>query len=545
MANYITCKDTRSFAYSETTNKGYYELLSVSEDGITCTVKCVYHENKELVGKEYQLLNERITEDFEAVDEVKVYAALEQVMLNETGWKVRGTTVHPHSNMVHNNVDNDANTNTNIWNASIYKDTRQFFYIPKEDAVEFPRGEFFYYNGAKSAVEDCVRMVKYMFDRNYFKPSEAILVVEDSMFDEAITAMTEAFGSASIDLPAELKMQLRSKEYKAVVFHKDNVFIYVTNVRCDHIVFASMIYTAELMGQPLPEAAKAALLARNQEAYNAAIYANIEAVVAGIEARAKEKMFADFSSKFGELTLQPLKNSVHSYERDYEDRLQQLQNTLNKLKEARERLFYAEHGVSTGSDEFVAFINDIKDNLVSIKIYDGNIHFCVRTFLTYWDEELWEIFRKSDYGFSRLKTWQKCLMDDIFTSRSVKLMFEQKFYFNFRHNAACRLTDYDNTIGEGTRGIPNPHIDQYDCWGTHKSHINKYITEFDCTQAYSQAVACISGLTLSDSTVVNTFLNWLSKDWAQKRPCLYVVETGEYITMKEYQNRNKDRKWEE
>lgn len=545
MANYITCKDTRSFAYSETTNKGYYELVSVSEDGITCTVKCVYHENKEYINKEYELLNERITEDFEAVDEVKVFTALEATLIAETDWRVTATTEHKYSDIVHRNVSDYTNTNTNIWNRNCYREIRHWLYIPNDESTEFPRKMLYHYNGVKNSVEECLSTINHIKNRitdGY--DVESFFVVNDDIFNTALSSIKDAIGVEPVDLPDELKMHLRSQEYKAVVFQKDNMFIYITNVRCDHILFASMIYTAEHMGRPLPEAAKAALLARDREAYNAAIYVNIEEAVAGIEKRAKEKMFADFSSKFGEMSLKPMKNRVYNLERKYDNELQVLQDVLLELQNAREKLFYAEHGVTSDNGEFVEFINSVKDNLVSIKIEDDFMYFCVRTFLTFWDEELWEIFRKSDHGFSRLANWQKCLLDDIFTSRTIKLLFEQKFYFDLRRNYVGRSTDYDSVIGEGTRGMHNPHIDQYDCWGTHKPHINKYISEFDCMQAYSQAVACISGLTLSDSTVVNVFLNWLSKKEIQQLPCLYVAETGEYITMAQYKEANKDRKWE-
>ena len=448
MANYITCKDTRSFAYSETTNKGYYEIISVSEDGINCTVKCVYHEDKRLIGKEYELINERVTEDFEAADEIKVFEAIERAIIGETDWRVWATTTYPYADTVGSNLSSWLSKNTNVWNANSYKDIRKLFYIPNNESTEFPCPNMYYYNGSRDSVASFESIVSAMVGKGRdYTIVESVIVMEDNIFDEALSSAKVITGVDPISLPDDLKMHLRSQEYKAVVFHKDNVFIYVTNVRCDHIVFSSMVYTAEQMGRPLSEEAKAALLARDQEAYNAAIFANIEEAVAGIEKRAKEKMFVDFSSKFGEMALKPMKDSLHNLERKYEDKLTALNDVLNQLQTAREKLFYAEHGISSVGDEFIAFINDIKDNIVSIKI-DGNLlFFCVRTFLTYWDDELWEVYRKSDSRFTRLKDWQKCMLDDMFTNHSVKLLFEQRFYFDLHYNEVGRDCNYGRKYG--------------------------------------------------------------------------------------------------
>ena len=546
MANYITCKDTRAFAYADTNNKGYYELVAVSEDGNISTVKCVYHENKEIINKTYEILTERITDDFEAVDEIKVYEAMEQSILSETGWRKRHNsfTSLPHADMVERSRSNYSDYNTNLWESTSYRETRIMTYVPNNESVCFPNHYNYMYNretNDKSLIKN--RCDDIFNKRDPYKLCEAFFVVNDSCFDEVVSYLNES-GYTQAEYPDELKLHLRSKEHKVAVFHDDIHFVYITNIRCEQIVFNSMIFTAEKTGRVLSDAAKQALIDRDQETYYNEIFANIEEAVNGINERARNKMFEDFSNNFSGLMLTPLRHSVENAQRSYEDMLHRLNDKLNTLKEAREKLFYAEHGVNNAEDEFVSFINDIKDNSVSLKIEDSYINFCVRTFLTYWDDDLWEIFRKSDSRFNRLNQWQKNMLDAIFRDRTVKLLIEQKFCFDLRNNMPKKIDRYNDDIGEGTKGIKNPHIAGYNCWGTHKPIIERNISESNFMQAYSQAVSCIAGLTLDDSTVTGDFCNNIRNGNYDDKPCLFIVETGEYVTFKQYSEMVKGKKWE-
>ena len=263
--------------------------------------------------------------------------------------------------------------------------------------------------------------------------------------------------------------------------------------------------------------------------------------------RAKIKMFADFGDQFNGMLIKPLRSAVDKARREYEEWSERLSDAFTKLQDAHARLFYAEHGMQDGENEFISFINDAKSNIVSLVANpsENRIDFCVRTFLTYWDDDLWDIVRKSDVKFKRLDNWQKLMLDEIFKERTVKLFIEQKFMFDTKYASVHRNNDYHvNPYGEGTKGLPNPHIAQYDCWGTHERFIRDSLGTADYLQAYSQAIACISGLTLSDSPVMNRFFDYITDSCWYNRPCLYLVETGTYISMNDYKQLVEGKKWE-
>lgn len=550
MANYITCKDNRAFAYAETTNKGYYEVLSVSEDGSTCHVKTVWHENRGFVGKEYNIPVERASEDFTAVEEMVVVAALERQALMVTGWVTDKKSRFSHQDEIRNNLFNYTSTDFNLWDYNACRDSREFMFIPVADSVSMPTSSIFSGAYERDNARDVAKIVKRIFERTSYTYSDGFIVIPadnfDAIVEESIRTLSEEYRE-TVAFPDELKLQLRSVEHKVVVLKYDNRFVYLTNVKSDHIVFSSAIFFAEQIGRPLSEDAKAALLERNYEAYCAAIYKDIDAIIDGMTERAKVKMFADFGSNFNGMLIKPLRSAVDRARREYEDWCERLTEAFTKLQDANARLFYAEHGVQDGENEFISFINDVKANIVSIFADPSHnrIDFCIRTFLTYWDDDLWDIIRNSDDRFKRLSNWQKLMLDEIFKDRTIKLLIEQKFMFDTKYAKPQRNNDYiKNPYGEGTKGLRNPHISEYDCWGTHERFIRDSLSSADYLQAYSQAVACISGLTLSDSPVMNRFFDTIrNSDW-YNLPCLYVVETGTYISMNDYKQLVADKKWE-
>lgn len=549
MANYITCKDTRSFAYAETTNKGYYEVLSVSEDGKTCHVKTVWHENKNYIGREYDIPVERAAEDFTAVEEMIVVSVLERQALSLTGWITEATSHFTRQDVVSEHCYDCTGTNFNIWNSDAWRQTRMFMYVPDETSVDMPRTNIYGNNFERRSSSDIAAVISNAFSKSY-EYVESFVIVPDDNFDATVEAAIQDLPTewrTTIPFPDELKMNLRSINHKVVVIRHEKKFAYITNVKSDQIFFNTAPFFAEQIGKPMSEDAKAALLRRDKEAYYTDIFKNIDAVINGMHERAKVKMFTDFNDKFNGMLVEPLRQAVEAARREYESYCRTVSDSFVRLQDANARLFYAEHGIENGENEFISFINDARANVVSINAdpSDNRITFCIRTFLTYWDDDLWDIVRKSDDRFRRLTNWRKLLLDEIFKDRTVKLLIEQKFFLDTYRGDAVRETRYRNEpYGEGTQGLRNPHIHRYDCWGTHKTHIRDAMQRGDYVQAYSQAVACISGLTLSDSPVMNEFFGYITGSDYENLPCLYIVESGTYISMKQYKQLVEGKKWE-
>ena len=152
--------------------------------------------------------------------------------------------------------------------------------------------------------------------------------------------------------------------------------------------------------------------------------------------------------------------------------------------------------------------------------------------MTYWDDDIYETVRKSDRRFERLPGAIKQLIDDIFYTRKIKLIIEQKFFLDLTR---CKVeydgASYRNEDGEGGNGMNNPHIQRFSCFGTHKSIITKYLSEGNVMQAFNQAVAACSGITWTDGTVVEYFFDYFES--YKKFPCLE-LEDGTVISIEKY-----------
>lgn len=545
MANYITCKDNRSFAYAETTNKGYYEVVSISEDGNTCHIKTVWHEDRNYINKEYDIPAERAAEDFTAVDEMVVIAQFEKQTLSVRGWFDEAEDFNaPYFSDIINQERGYTSTNFNCWNSRSYISTRSLLYIPNETSECLPVMSTYGATYKKSHIDEVSRLAHNSLTVGY-DIAESFIVVQGEDFDAKVEAAKGSY--EVIEYPAELKLQLRSVEHKVVVLKNNNHFVYLTNVDSDHIVFSSVVFLANQLGLQLDEDAKNALLNRSKIAYYTSIFKNIEAAFDNMQRKAKEKMFTDFGGQFNGMLIKPLRSAVDHARREYDVAQERVREMFTKFQDANARLFYAEHGVTDGEHEFMQFIDGAKDNIVSIKARPGDerIDFCIRTFLTYWDDDVWEIFRKSDSKFSRMNDWQKIMLDNIFKNRTIKLLIEQKFSLSTHYCEPNRISSYDSvTLKEGMMGLYNPHIHEYDCWGTHKGYIRDALKSSDYIQAYSQAVACISGLTLTDSPVMDKFMKYMNDTNLYNKPCLFDVATGKYMTINQYKETIKGQRWE-
>lgn len=542
---FITLKEMRNFAYAETTSDGYYKLTSVSEDGTCCTIKCVYHRKTDYINKEYQIPIDRITEDFIEADAKVVYGFLEADLINTHGWAIRLRRDPLKYREIKDNMYSYSCTSTNIWDSDIYRETRLPLYYPDAESASYPTPHIYVSNYYRDSIDRAMSTIYRDMDKAY-DYLEAFFIVNDEIFDRVVSRTAEnTYGFEIVDYPEELKMPLKSVTYKVAVFKKNDRFIYICNVKCDQLVFNSAIFFFDQIGKPLSEEAKQALLNRDKVKYYEDIFKDIEAIAAKIDEKKRLEMFNAFQSQFQGIIVGPLKSQLNAAQENYDNATKRVRDYMQQIQELRSRIFYLEHGVEDGESEFVDFIKDIKDNIVSIRVYGGSIELCIRTFLTYWDDDLWEIYRKSDSGFRSLSDTNKIMLDNIFKNRSLKLLIEQKFKLDFASQRAKKITSYEED--EGTRGIPNPHIHEYDCWGTHDPHIIENISNGNYIQAYSQCVACISGITLDDSAVMNRFIEYVASSYScyNHRPCLYDVESGEYMTMNEYREKIKDMEWKE
>lgn len=204
-------------------------------------------------------------------------------------------------------------------------------------------------------------------------------------------------------------------------------------------------------------------------------------------------------------------------------------------------LLYLTREEDKHAKDLVTFLKSCDKNITALKI-ENNITLTVvyHTTLMYYDPELLDHYFHSTRGniVTEAAEWKQQLMKDIFMEQKYKLHIESTIAINLSENSFryAPLEYYVET--EARVGIPNPHHKYFNCWGDNESRIRRAISNADYITALTTAFAAMSGLNLSDTAVVNKFLSeeLYYADYANT-PCLEDTETGELISIMEYERR--------
>lgn len=346
-----------------------------------------------------------------------------------------------------------------------------------------------------------------------------------------------------------------SFEYKACVYsdHKEgsDAYNYVIISNSQTLETLNRVFLAiyENIGMTIPDEVKQGILNIDiRKTINGMFEGYDEYIIEENKAKRERKlnMFYDKYKMFGK---EGLENSIATIQRNILSKQQELARLFRSLHDNSIKLFYLKNGIEDKESELETFLKGMGDNLIYAECQsDRYLVFDVVTRMSVWDDDMYKIVRKSDSNFKRLSDAGKQLLDDIFLTRKLNLLIEQKFYIDSRsdgHAASKMDFNYDN--GEGVTGMPHPHINEYDCWGTHKSAIDGSVISSDYMSAVAQCITCLSGITWEDSAVSEKFINYYIGDDSRYNSiaCIENPETGKRMTLKQYKNAYKEsgEKW--
>lgn len=135
------------------------------------------------------------------------------------------------------------------------------------------------------------------------------------------------------------------------------------------------------------------------------------------------------------------------------------------------------------------------------------------------------------------------LLKDIFINGSHTLMIQSGVTFNLNQPAVAFVNPLSVLNVMSVRelnGMYNPHHYYYNCWGDNQSIIVRALSDHDYITAILQAFAAIAGINVTDTAVVNKFVERAIPEF-RDTPCIRVNETDEIITFTEYSRRLTER----
>lgn len=258
----------------------------------------------------------------------------------------------------------------------------------------------------------------------------------------------------------------------------------------------------------------------------------IDNILDKIDKIAMSKNFLTFAKKTTKNKIEVVNRQVERYKREVESYNSALRDLIRKLHDNEEKLFALKYmkDLSKEENEILQMLKSNIDDFIRFEIHSNTVHVCLKQDLLLWDEEGYESVKEyntlSDNLYdSRLQK----LLQEIFEDRTVTLFFTQGFYFN----------TVDTDFGRYTfeyYGMPNPHMEAYDCWGDNKSLITQCLEYGDFIGALCQIRSAISGLNMYDPDVLRKFTEYIS-DFRDKK-CLR-LEDGSVITIEEWLESNK------
>lgn len=321
------------------------------------------------------------------------------------------------------------------------------------------------------------------------------------------------------------------EDHTMQVYYRDKKSIVVfSNMGGNQIVRSLYSIAAIIFGAHVTEDLMRGIIEKNQTAiYKAVedIYATNEKLEKRIKFEQQMENLKDFYKKNERQAAERRVSQLANREREVMSSLRDIQANL---REARLRILGLDQSdYDENLQMFLEQIEMYEDKIVELKV-EGSQIFCQMVVpLAYWSDDEWNMVKCNLPGNSRGAALYKA----IFEAKTYTLMFEQGFAITYNNEGRCGIDRWNGTTL--TKGIPNPHMADYNCWGDNQALIVDALSKYDLTMAFAQIVSALSGINVSDSAV---FSKLGEKYFYQERyfdiPCLKNNETGELITMNQF-----------
>lgn len=226
------------------------------------------------------------------------------------------------------------------------------------------------------------------------------------------------------------------------------------------------------------------------------------------------------------------KNNQMSYLNNY-------RRELNSEKELRKELIFL-----TSDKEANKNINDLinllkedykRGEIFDLKVENENITIQFILPLLYFEEEDWTLVRKT---YREEYAAFEDLLDAIF-NKEATVIFNNSVTINLNESS---FKGINRRYYDRKEGIPNPHIERYDCWGGNEPEISDYLYRGMYDMAYLQIKSAICGLNISDAPVMKEFCYCL---YSFDVPTIVIEETGELMTAEKAEHYFKEKAKEE
>lgn len=258
--------------------------------------------------------------------------------------------------------------------------------------------------------------------------------------------------------------------------------------------------------------------------------------------REREEALAALETSMQQDKTEQFREKIANVQRQIEsylDEIARLNEEMNKTK--GEYLLYALENTEDKTKELRAFLESCGEKLTGLRFDSNRLYFAYRTELMYYEPELLQRYFDSTRSncVTNASDAIKQLLKDIFINKKYKVMIESGAYIDLSNDRIAYI-DPMNITHKPVIGIPNPHHRHYNCWGDNAPSITKALIDNDYIAAITIAFAAMSGINISDTAVLSKFIDSDIRYTYKNTPFLKDTETGELISVAEYERRYRD-----
>lgn len=272
-----------------------------------------------------------------------------------------------------------------------------------------------------------------------------------------------------------------------------------------------------------------ALAARDEGEY----YKALENIAEEVQVGLKEIEYALNVDKLVEYisvhVVDNLTQTIERYKQKLNEVADQHRALLAYIKEYDMKLFYAKYKESEKFTDVRKALEIMKNDFDDFQMEYGVLKCSIIQPMLYWEDDIFENLLDSEFFEDQGLTSKGVeVFKQIFLERKYTLIFKQLVEINVETN---RVRALSTEISD--KYIPNPHLNAYNCWADNETKINKYLSESDYINAFTQIKSTIAGLALYDSEVAKMFVRYLTDDdYYSGSKCLQ-TEDGELISFEE------------
>ena len=159
--------------------------------------------------------------------------------------------------------------------------------------------------------------------------------------------------------------------------------------------------------------------------------------------------------------------------------------------------------------------------------------------MNYVKQDMESYYKSGNTNYITEVDWIAALMRDVFIDEKYQFVMTTFIRVPINSSNEWRVTpDSSNYTG-------NPHLTKYDCYTPARNMMNKFINEGRILDMINQLVATCASINLVDSAVMRELVGELQNGYAANHEIIENIETGEFITPKQYQtafyNKEKDK----